>query len=226
MMKLFTLSLLAALSVASGSSSLRGDFDADVVDNSSRNLAGDCVARSAYMGCYKNRNNERALKFKIDDRFHSAEDCETKCHKLDFRYFAREWKGQCYCGNNSDYDKHGKADDCECCAANVGARRMCVWMAGDIAPKCNAGDVDAPYLGCYGDKNRDRAMPYRVDGRQHSAEDCQEACADKGMKYFGREFRGQCFCSNDDDFDTHGTARSCDCCEPNVGGGKICVWKV
>lgn len=229
-MKFFTVSLLAAISAASGSSLRGDDFQSDVVDNTqgSRNLQ-NCVARSTYLGCFNNRNNNRALPFEVDGRNHDAETCEAACADLDFAYFAREWRGQCFCSNESDYDMHGGTSGCDCCEKNVGANKMCVYMIGpeNPAPGCSGnGSPSANYMGCFKNKNRDRALPYMVGGRRHSAKDCQDECESKGMKYFSREWKGQCFCSNDNDFAKHGSDSGCDCCGSNVGGNKMCVWQV
>ena len=103
---------------------------------------------------------------------------------------------------------------------------MCVWTkVAEAAPNCDAGEhPSAPYLGCYKDKNRDRAMPYQVKGRNHSARDCQEECTKKGYAYFAREWRGQCFCGSTMSYSDHGSASDCDCCGSNVGANKMCVW--
>ena len=139
-------------------------------------------------------------------------------------------KGQCFCdnggGGGQSYDVHGPASNCDCCKDNVGANKMCVWTkVAEAAPNCDAGEhPSAPYLGCYKDKNRDRAMPYQVKGRNHSARDCQEECTKKGYAYFAREWRGQCFCGSTTSYSDHGPASDCDCCGSNVGANKMCVW--
>lgn len=81
-------------------------------------------------------------------------------------------------------------------------------------------------LDSYKNKNLDRALPYKVGGRNHSTEDCQVECSAMGMKYFAREWMGQCFCSEDADYDKHGSASGCDCDGKNVGANKMCVWSV
>lgn len=224
-MKFFTLTFFAANTTASGHS-LRGDFEADVMHTSDRNLQ-DCVGRSSYLGCFRDRNRDRAMPHEVDGRRHSAEDCETECTKTGYMYFARQWKGQCFCSNDSTYDKHGSTSGCDCCEDNVGGGKMCVWKAEESASGCDEnGAPTGPYLGCFSNKNRDRALPHQVDGRDHSATDCHDACATKGMKYFAREWKGQCFCSEDSDYSKHGIESNCDCCGSNVGGNKMCVWSV
>ena len=47
------------------------------------------------------------------------------------------------------------------------------------------------YMGCYNDRNQNRAMPVEIDGRGHTARECEEACAQRGFLYFGRQWRGQ-----------------------------------
>ena len=74
---------------------------------------------------------------------------------------------------------------------------MCVYRVDgphDAAPGCAGKFHDAGYAGCYHDRNRDRAMPHEVHGKNHSPEDCHEACSKAGYEFFGRQWRGQCFC--------------------------------
>jgi hypothetical protein len=223
---LFLITIISAAAAPGRSIIGRDESDADFVDISGRNLH-DCVARSSYLGCFKNRNKDRALPYEIDGFYHTAEDCESECTSKGYVHFALEYKGQCFCSNGSDYDKHGGADGCDCCGSNVGENKMCVWMAGPAAPGCDgSGAPSAPYLGCYRDKNLNRALPYEMHGKGHSAKECQDECAHLGMVYFSREWRGQCFCSDHSDYDKHGAASGCDCCGSNVGLKMMCVWAV
>eukprot|EP00581_Thalassiosira_minuscula_P009335 CAMPEP_0183704974 /NCGR_PEP_ID=MMETSP0737-20130205/2180_1 /TAXON_ID=385413 /ORGANISM="Thalassiosira miniscula, Strain CCMP1093" /LENGTH=171 /DNA_ID=CAMNT_0025932015 /DNA_START=253 /DNA_END=768 /DNA_ORIENTATION=- len=168
---------------------------------------------------------DRAMEYEVSGRFHSAEECEAACNSEEYVYFGLQWKGQCFCSNRPQYDKHGSESGCDCCGDDVGANKMCVWMIGDTEPGCEDGGAPgAPYLGCFEDLQRDRAMEYEVRGRGHSPKECRDECSEKGMKYFSRQWRGQCFCSEDDDYDKHGVAKDCDCCGDNVGGKKQCVW--
>lgn len=79
---------------------LRGDINNknfhpdDITTMEQRELSDTCVSRSTYLGCYENRNNNRALPHEIDGRGHTAEDCEKTCADEGFLYFAREWRGQ------------------------------------------------------------------------------------------------------------------------------------
>ena len=56
--------------------------------------------------------------------------CEEEYEKKGFKYFAREWKGQCFCSNVNDYGMHGTKDGCDCCGGNVGGNKMCVYLNG------------------------------------------------------------------------------------------------
>jgi len=229
-MKAFTLSFLAVICTASGTS-LRNDFEAElasVVDtpSSNRNLQ-DCVASSTYVGCYADRNLNRIMEKQIAGNGHSALMCESVCVDQGYMYFGREHKGQCFCSNQRNYMKHGAEEDCDCCGERVGSRKMCVWKSGPLAPGCDEdGQPIGSYLGCYNNRNNNRALPFQVDGMRHSADECQAACAAEGMTYYAREWKGQCFCSEDDDYDKHGMADDCDCCGSNVGSRKMCVWSV
>ena len=93
-----------------------------------------------------------------------------------------------------------------------------------MAPGCASGELDAPYLGCFHDRRSHRALSREVDGADR-AEECRDWCEARGYRYFGREWRGQCFCGNRHDYDKHGRATGCDCCGEDVGNKKICVWE-
>ena len=70
-------------------------------------------------------------------------------------------------------------------------------------------------------------MSFELPNKYHSVLTCEKICTDKGYRYIGREFKGQCFCHDlMNDIMKHGVENDCDCCGANVGGGKICVWEV
>lgn len=125
---------------------------------------------------------------------------------------------QCFCSNSDDYDKHGTSRNCSCCGTNVGANKMCVYKLqptssstenenvvggqvgeqhDEIAPGCMDKFHDAPYLGCYEDRQKDRALSHKVMGRYHDAKTCHVECNKLGYRYFARQWRGQCFCGNE-----------------------------
>lgn len=71
---------------------LRGGTD--IVGGEERALSSDCVTRSTYMGCYNDRNQNRAMPVEIDGRGHTARECEEACAQRGFLYFGRQWRGQ------------------------------------------------------------------------------------------------------------------------------------
>ncbi len=77
---------------------------------------------------------------------------------------------------------------------------MCVYKLEQApypaAPGCTDRFNDAPYLGCFEDRNQRRALPYEVHGGFHSAEKCEFECNKAGYQYFARQWRGQCFCGD------------------------------
>lgn len=104
--------------------------------------------------------------------------------------------------------------NCNCCGTNVGANKMCVYKlqptsgigaAGQqhdenevvVAPGCMDKFHDAPYMGCYEDRQKDRALSHKVMGRYHDAQTCHLECNKLGYRYFARQWRGQCFCGNE-----------------------------
>ncbi|KAL3823573.1 hypothetical protein ACHAXA_002914 [Cyclostephanos tholiformis] len=92
---------------------------------------------SPYLGCYSDKKDDRAFPYELyggmPSRFeHGALDCERECTKRGFRYFGREYIGQCFCGNAiDDITRHGMDDGCDCCGTNVGEGKMCVWEDAD-----------------------------------------------------------------------------------------------
>lgn len=52
------------------------------------------VTRSAYINCYYDRNNNRAMSHEIQGRGYTTRECEMKCAEKGFLYFARQWRGQ------------------------------------------------------------------------------------------------------------------------------------
>ena len=91
---------------------------------------------SPYIGCYTDKLSDRAFPFQLyadssttnKDKGHGALDCERECTSRGYRYIGREFKGQCFCGNNlDDIVRHGMDSGCNCCGYNVGSNKMCVW---------------------------------------------------------------------------------------------------
>lgn len=99
-MKVLSLLLLftaAAVGHASEiSQNLRGGDvdDVNFLSSESRELTTDCVARSTYMGCYADRNQNRAMPVEVPGKGHTARECESKCIEMGYSFFARQWKGQ------------------------------------------------------------------------------------------------------------------------------------
>ena len=78
---------------------LRGSFESDVIDagvsglvssSISRELKTDCVAGSVYLGCFKDRQNARAMEFQVPGKDHSAATCEAECSSRGYTHFGRE----------------------------------------------------------------------------------------------------------------------------------------
>ena len=52
-----------------------------------------------YLGCFEDKNNRRAFPYEVHGKGLSAEFCGMKCNQAGYKYFAREWRGQCFCGD-------------------------------------------------------------------------------------------------------------------------------
>ena len=59
-----------------------------------RALSDDCVSRSTYLGCFNDRNQNRAMSTEIEGRGYTARECESACAERGFLYFGRQWRGQ------------------------------------------------------------------------------------------------------------------------------------
>ena len=111
---------------------------------------GSGTYHSPYLGCWDDKNNDRAFPFELYEghssskRFgHGALDCERECSQRGYRYFGRQFKGQCFCGTDlSQITRHGRENDCDCCGANVGSSRFCLWENS----KSEDSSAQAPYI--------------------------------------------------------------------------------
>ena len=92
-------------SASSGETSLRGS-ESDAIDSGvselspassafSRELQADCVASSVYLGCFRDRKNNRAMEFQVPGKGHSAATCEAECSSRGYMYFGRECTWWC-----------------------------------------------------------------------------------------------------------------------------------
>jgi hypothetical protein len=125
---------------------------------------------SPYLGCYSDKKDDRAFPYELyggmPSRFeHGALDCERECTKRGFRYFGREYIGQCFCGNAiDDITRHGMDDGCDCCGTNVGEGKMCVWEVRGVVLY-----IIAPYrlsfFSCF--VNHERPTIYSPFCRRH-----------------------------------------------------------
>ena len=59
------------------------------------------------------------------------------------------------------------------------------------AKEQNCGPSRSTYLGCYENRNQDRALPYEMKEREYTPKECEMACASRGYLYFAREWMGQ-----------------------------------
>ncbi len=126
--------------------------------------------------------------------------------------------------------KRDNASNVESTAKNQLSRDLIDTDTGsnNYAPGCgqSTGTYHSKYLGCYDDRQDDRAFPFQVPSNGHGTVDCERECTSRRYRYFGRQFKGQCFCGSDySQIVRHGTETGCNCCAVNVGGGKQCVWE-
>lgn len=165
--------------------------------DSPRQLQQECAIRSTYLGCYKDRGSDRALPDEIfgsKSRGITGPQCEAACASAGYEVWGHQFKGQCFCGDMDDgFGKHGVASGCNCCGDNVGSSKFCAYAIDGTAPGCGGSGVStsSTYVGCYRNKNKNRALPVQVDGTGWSAMECESACTARGFEFFAREWKGQ-----------------------------------
>jgi hypothetical protein len=71
----------------------------------------NCDSKYAYVGCYREEENDRAMPKLVGPAF-SIEGCIVACAAEEFEYAGLQWYGECRCGDH-DYHRHGIPDGVE-----------------------------------------------------------------------------------------------------------------
>lgn len=79
-----------------------------------------------YLGCYQDVKTDRALGVKLSGSY-TVGQCSAACQVQGHNYAARQWKGECWCGSNTDYVRHGTSQMCDCGGSNVGNEVFCAY---------------------------------------------------------------------------------------------------
>jgi len=84
-----------------------------------------------YVGCYNTVESEFLMCVEAQKDGTSTEECAALCE--DYRYFARESGGRCFCGHaNDQYYRFGYSNSCSCGADDVGANVACVYQRREL----------------------------------------------------------------------------------------------
>ena len=84
------------------------------------------------------------MPIRITGTSHSVDYCNVECTTRGFKYSARQYDGECYCGN-SGYDKHGGSNLCGGCnSANIGGYLSCVYEYSSQGPIPTASPTESP----------------------------------------------------------------------------------
>jgi hypothetical protein len=76
------------------------------------NLPADAVEAYSYKGCYRDTSN-RALANRLGN-VGSVEECGKNSKAAGLNTFGLQFYGECWAGNNSDWDKYGRLNDNGC----------------------------------------------------------------------------------------------------------------
>jgi hypothetical protein len=77
-----------------------------------KNLPNDKVQTYSYQGCYRDAPN-RALPVSLNN-VKSVEECANISKARGFNTFGLQYYGQCWAGNNTDWDRYGRLNDAGC----------------------------------------------------------------------------------------------------------------
>lgn len=165
------------------------------------------------VGCFIDKKNLYLRDFKFNpkvDKKMTVDFCHSFCSAKRFKFFALQFGTECRCGNTYARIKnlHKKAGGCfSKCPGNPrqvcgGRERNSVYQVLNVQPKEEPKKVQKPitFMGCFQDSNRNepnyRDFKFRVklDGNSH--EKCNQACLNKGFKYFAVQFGSECRCGN------------------------------
>ncbi|KAL3424090.1 WSC domain-containing protein [Phlyctema vagabunda] len=177
----------------------------------------------AYMGCYKETNNGRALSgatFAYDTM--TLESCQASCG--DSTYFGVEYGRECYCGNTisklsirmpaSDCSFYCPGDQFEYCGAGdrLSVYQLKATVTNDTSATTSAADASATTSGvssptafpanwtsqgCWVDGVNGRILNNQLpDSETLTLETCVNSCAALGYTIAGAEYEVQCFCDN------------------------------
>mmetsp|Transcript_36199 Transcript_36199/g.71256 ORF Transcript_36199/g.71256 Transcript_36199/m.71256 type:complete len:196 (+) Transcript_36199:113-700(+) len=98
-----------------------------VSDSGRRISSNQLYMEYNYIGCYEDKKDDRVFSNEVQRRDATTDECGSLCWSS--KYFMRQFKGQCFCGDAGDarYDRHGSSKDCDCDGENVGSYRGCVY---------------------------------------------------------------------------------------------------
>eukprot|EP01062_Namystynia_karyoxenos_P041518 TRINITY_DN30258_c0_g1_i4.p1 TRINITY_DN30258_c0_g1~~TRINITY_DN30258_c0_g1_i4.p1 ORF type:complete len:275 (+),score=3.57 TRINITY_DN30258_c0_g1_i4:66-827(+) len=98
-----------------------------------------------YMGCYVDKRNDRDLPNQQPRQQmpYSRDQCATACRSSKSKYYALQYKAECWCGDS--YGKHGTATNCKCPANSPNMSwKSCVYILEPTVPPTAAPDTPQP----------------------------------------------------------------------------------
>jgi len=92
--------------------------DKDWADPTAKHCDEVRETNKEYLGCFNDIRNPRALPNQLG--WGSVDTCLDRCRIAGYKYAARQWAGECWCGN-SGYNKYGSFTEakCDCDGKNV-----------------------------------------------------------------------------------------------------------
>ncbi|GAB7357018.1 hypothetical protein MBLNU459_g7845t2 [Dothideomycetes sp. NU459] len=181
------------------------------------------VGAYAYIGCYSEATNQRALSDKapaVPSAGGSVDYCASQC--VGYHYFGVEYANECYCGNTINAGSVSvTVSDCNMvCGGNAteycgAGNRLDMYSLGNAttttstttSSSTSSATTSGPvtvqtvgvysYIGCYSEATNERALSDKtpaIPSTGGSVDYCAAQC--EGYHYFGVEYANECYCGN------------------------------
>ncbi|CAM9766583.1 unnamed protein product [Scytosiphon promiscuus] len=202
-----------------------------------------------YLGCFADAKDARILGTMVAyEEDMSAAICKGLCASFDF--YGTQFGGQCWCGDNANYDANGPGI-CDMACAGASDGEMCggldavsVYASGggpgpspvsltlspaavptpspEAPPAAPSTDAPVPdgFLGCFTDSKDDRALSEKI----LSADEMSAAICKplcEGSEFYGTQFSNECWCGNAEDYGKLGEGE-CDMVCAGAEDGELC----
>jgi Tectonin domain/WSC domain len=165
-----------------------------------------------HKGCWKDTGDRAIPKMLNSTARYTKDLCLAEAEAGGYDVAGLQDGRQCFVGKGSNYQKHGKAGNCD--ANSLGSS----WVNNVFSleqPKPAASAPKWAHKGCWVDKP-ERAIPTQIPGT-YTKEGCITQAINKGYNVAGLQYNGQCFIGKDSDYRKYGSKPE-NCSRTFLGG--------